>query len=396
MKPTPEDPYVAIACGGTGGHLFPGIAVADAFLRRGIKSELIISAKEIDREATRGVANHQIVSLVSSGWRDGALGFLRGLVADYQRMSARFLERTPVAVLGMGGFSCAAPALAAMRHGVPLFFHESNAVPGRATRWFSRFCLRVFLGFPDAAAHLSSVPVVVTGTPVRNWTQFQPGLDRAGHREQALRRLGITGEVGGPVLLVIGGSQGAAFLNRLVPSACGLIKARWPGARVLHVAGPREVDSVRYAYEQGGVAATVWGFCHEMDALYRASDAAVVRAGASTLAELAAFGLPGVLIPYAAAADQHQFFNAMAYQETGAGRILEESEATPEALVVRLLELLEAGGCSRARAALRAWDSPGSADRVAGQVVSALRDQRVPEGWAQESLVSPRNLEVGA
>jgi len=173
MTPSPQPPVrVAIACGGTGGHLFPGLAVADQLVRRGCQVKLLISPKEVDQQAVQGVSDMEVISLPAVGLqRRSEIAFVRGFIRSYRAAAKLFKPCPPQAVLAMGGFTSAPPVLAAKRRGACTFLHESNTIPGRANRWLARFVQHAFVGFPTAVGRLHNRSVTVTGTPVRSCFQ---------------------------------------------------------------------------------------------------------------------------------------------------------------------------------------------------------------------------------
>src|ERR1039458_4506577 len=201
MTPSTKAAFrVAIACGGTGGHLFPGLAVAEQLVRRGCTATLLISPKEVDQEAVRTISGMEIVTLPAVALkRGGEIAFVRGCIRSYLAAAKLFRSFPPKAVLAMGGFTSAPPILAAKRAGARTFLHESNTIPGRANRWLGRGAHGAFVGFPTAAARLHNQNVTVTGTPVRGRFQGQEaGICRAALGLDPVR----------PVALVMGGSQG--------------------------------------------------------------------------------------------------------------------------------------------------------------------------------------------
>jgi len=352
---------VAIACGGTGGHLFPGLAVADELVRRGCAVMLLVSPKDVDQEAVRGVSGMEVVILPAVGLtRGGEIGFVRGFIQSYRAAAKLFRSSPPKIALAMGGFTSAPPVLAAKRAGARTFLHESNTIPGRANRWLGRVVHRSFVGFPTAAARLHSRNVTVTGTPVR--VRFQG-------REAGSCRAALGLDPAHPVLLVMGGSQGAIGINELVMRSLPLLASRAPDLQWLHLTGARDKEKLKQAYAAFKMKAVVHPFLAEMELALGAATACVCRAGASSLAELAAMRLPAVLIPYPTATDNHQFHNARAFEATGAARLLEQKTATPELLVQLLLDLLEKPAVhEKMQNALTRWHEP----RAAEQIVEAM------------------------
>jgi UDP-N-acetylglucosamine--N-acetylmuramyl-(pentapeptide) pyrophosphoryl-undecaprenol N-acetylglucosamine transferase len=256
----------------------------------------------------------------------------------------------------MGGFTSAPPLLAARRLGARVFLHESNSIPGRANRWLSWLVHGAFIGFPAAGRRLHASKVTVTGTPVRS--EFQP-------REAASSCAALGLDPSRPVVLVMGGSQGASAINSLITGLLPMVAERFAHWQWFHLAGPADAEAVKRAYAAAGLTAQVHAFFGAMDLALNAATAAVSRAGASSLAEVAAMRLPSVLIPYPAATDNHQFHNALAFEETGAARLLEQKSATPGALVGLLTDLVE-NSAARAgmREALSRWDCPRAASEI--------------------------------
>jgi len=358
-------PRVAVACGGTGGHLFPGLAVADQLARRGCPVMLLISPKEVDQQAVKAVSGLEILTLPAVGLtRGGKIAFARGFTQSYRAARRVFQSRPPQAALAMGGFTSAPPVLAARRAGARTFLHESNTIPGRANRWLSWVVHRAFVGFPSAAARLHHRNVTVTGTPVR--PQFQAG-DAAACRSA----LGL--DPTRPVILVMGGSHGASGINELVVQSLPLLAERSPALQWLHLAGPGDAEKVTRAYAALKLKAVVHPFLAPMELALGAATVAVSRSGASSLAELAAMRVPAVLVPYPAATDNHQFHNARAFEASGAARLLEQKSATPETLAQLLCDLLEKPTVrEKVQSALAQWHAPQAAEQIADLMLEAL------------------------
>ncbi len=364
-NPAPPPLRVAIACGGSGGHLFPGLAVAEQLRRSSAAVTLLISPKEVDQQALSSASGLEIVTLPAVGLtRGGEVAFLRGFARSYRAAKAVFGACPPQAALAMGGFTSAPPVLAARRLGARVFLHESNSIPGRANRWLSWFVHRAFIGFPDAGRRLHTPRVTVSGTPVRS--QFQP-------RQAAGCRAALGLDPARPLLLVMGGSQGASAINSLVSNTLPLLAGRFPHWQWFHLAGSADVEAVKRAYATAGLSPQVHAFFSSMELALGAATAAVSRAGGSSLAELAAMRLPSVLIPYPAATDDHQLHNARVLEDTGAARLLEQKAATPESLANLLADLVE-NSAARAtmQEALGRWDRPRAAAQIAQSILETL------------------------
>jgi len=357
----------AIACGGTGGHLFPGLAVAEVLRDRGHEVLLLVSEKEVDAVALREHPGFAAERLPGIGlpplWSPRMLVFARQFLRAVGRCRALFAGWRPSAVLGMGGFTSTAPVWAARRAGVPAFLHESNAIPGRANRINARIAGRVLLGFAECRRHFPRAICEVTGTPVRR------SLGLVLPRDEARKALGLEPE--GRVLLVMGGSQGARGINELMAAAAVPFAAA--GVQVIHLTGSQEERRVGEAYRAAGVRARVLAFHHRMEEAYSAADVVVSRSGASSLAELAAFGLPALLIPFPFAAEDHQTLNAEIFARAGAAEVIRERDASARTAADRVIALLSdaarLGEMSRRSRGLAPGDA---AARVAEQLEKAV------------------------
>jgi UDP-N-acetylglucosamine--N-acetylmuramyl-(pentapeptide) pyrophosphoryl-undecaprenol N-acetylglucosamine transferase len=362
-EPCPASASAVIACGGTGGHLFPGWAVGQELLRRGCRVTLMVSPKDVDQHAVASISGMETVTLPAVGLnRGGQIGFLVGFCKSYRLARRLFARRRPDLVLAMGGFVSAPAVLAGRGAGAKTFVHESNSIPGRANRWLARWVEGAFVYFPTAAQRLRARRVEVTGMPVR--PQFLKPLGAP----EARQALGLTAEA--PLLLIMGGSQGASKINELFLEALPQLRQSAPDLQFMHLTGPRDAESVRAAYQAQKAPALVRAFSSEMPVALAAADVAVSRAGASSLAELAARRLPAVLIPYPSAADNHQYFNARAFAQCGAARMLEQATATPAALAAVILELARnTAERSTMQQALAAWHAPGAAAQIAERIL---------------------------
>ena len=361
----PSAPRIAIACGGTGGHLFPGFAVAGKLLEKGSAVMLLVSPKQVDQQSLDQVTGAEVITLPGVGLvRGQSFAFLRGFYLSFHAAKRSFSERRPGAVLAMGGFTSAPPILAAKRCGAHTFLHESNTIPGRANRWLARIVDLAFVGFPSAAQRLRCRNTVVTGTPVRASIHLrEPAACRAALGLDPLR----------PVVLVMGGSQGARAINELVVQCLPSLAGTNPDWQWLHLSGPSDCDTIKAAYASLHMAASVRPFLSDMDLALGAATAAISRAGASSLAELATMRLPAVLLPYPNATHNHQFFNAQAFEETGAACLLQQQTSTPEQLSGQLRRIMtDASERQKMQQALARWDAPAAADQIATAILEAI------------------------
>ena len=375
MQNMNSTPRVAIACGGTGGHLFPGMAVAGELKQRGCAVTLLISPKDVDQQAVKSAQGMEVATLPAVGLSRGrGLAFVRGFAQSYRAASKLFKTSRPDAVLAMGGFTSAPPVLAGKACGAPAFLHESNTIPGRANRWLSWSVSQAFVGFPEAGKRLHTKVVKLTGTPVR--PQFQPA-------DAAECRIALGLDPNRPVLLVTGGSQGASGLNDLVIQALPMLAMLSPGLQLFHLTGPNDVAKVEQACAAAKVKAIVRPFFAEMHLALGAASAAISRAGASSLAELAAMRVPAVLVPFPAATDNHQYYNALAFEKTGAAALMHQCEARPELLAPKVVELMESDATRwKMLAALSGWHMPRAAENIAENIMQVVTARRRASGGA--------------
>lgn len=320
---------VMIACGGTGGHLFPGLAIAEVLRARRHQVRLLVSEKAIDQTALAALTNSSdpsariAVQAVPAVGYEGSFRlthFCFRLAKATRACAVACDEFKPEVVLGMGGFT-SVPALFAARwfrqRGTATLIHESNAVPGKANRWAGRFADHVAVGLADCARFFGRKPVTITGTPVR-------AALRGGKVADARARLGLNPER--ITVLVAGGSQGAHAVNVAMTNALTWLNGKVENVQFVHLSGLCDERFMREAYERKGFEAKVMSFCDQMEVAYSAADLVVTRSGASTLTELAAFGLPAVLIPYPQAAGNHQWHNARVFERAGAACVIEQSQ----------------------------------------------------------------------
>jgi len=311
--PATQRPVMLLA-GGTGGHIFPALAVAAVLRERGIPVRWMGAQGAME---TRIVPQHgiELDALPISALR--GKGWLTLLAAPFRLIRAvwaasRLLRRhKPRAVVAFGGFASAPGGVAAWLHRLPLLVHEQNRAPGLTNRILAKHAKRVLCGFPDT---FNDGPVIVTGNPVRADIAaiFAPEQRLAGRK--------------GPLrLLIIGGSQGARVLNQSVPRALAVLSSIQI-IDVWHQSGEKLVAATQQAYGEAGVQARIEPFVQDMAKAYQWADIVICRAGASTLAELCAVGIGSVLVPFALAVDDHQTRNAQYLCEHGAAHLLTQNE----------------------------------------------------------------------
>ncbi|MEW6266474.1 MAG: undecaprenyldiphospho-muramoylpentapeptide beta-N-acetylglucosaminyltransferase [Thermodesulfobacteriota bacterium] len=348
-----------IAGGGTGGHLFPGVAVAEEFLSRDPTSEVLFvgSGRPVESEVLqgRGLASRTITSAGLKGrglW--GRLRSLASLPVGLVQSLRLILEFRPDFVIGVGGYVSGPVGVAAWLLRVPLVIQEQNSIPGLTNRWLGRLADMIFIAFEAARKYFPEHKTRLTGNPIRREIAALAG------RNDYPRDRPFT-------LLVAGGSQGSHAINLAAVEAVRLLKTRLSSLEVIHQTGENDFETVKSAYETMGLEAEVRPFFQDMARLYLAAGLVVCRAGALTVAEVAAMGRPAIFIPLPTAADNHQEVNARGLAEAGAAEIILQSELTPERLADLIAGLardeerraamsLAATGAARPRAVQHIYD----------------------------------------
>jgi UDP-N-acetylglucosamine--N-acetylmuramyl-(pentapeptide) pyrophosphoryl-undecaprenol N-acetylglucosamine transferase len=319
---------IVIAGGGTGGHLFPGIAVAREFKNRlGAAVTFLTAPKAVTARILEdyGLAWEAVTSKPLKG--QGLLARVRALMAvpgSIREAKARLRALQPHLVLGMGGYASGPVGVAAWRLGIPLALHEQNAIPGFTNRGLARLASRIFLSFPDEEGFFPKKRTAWVGNPIRE-EFFGPLPPRPDSPF---------------TVLITGGSQGARHLNLETLAALPLLADLKDQLLFLHLTGEMDYETVAPAYREAGFAAEVAAFTPEMPALMGQAHLVLSRAGASTLAELAATGRAAILVPYPFAANNHQEFNARFFAAAGAGELVLNKDFTGEVLADKIREFL--------------------------------------------------------
>ena len=371
MKVTPERPiHLLLTGGGTGGHLFPAIAAAEAFCARCPGTEVLFvgTRRKMDAESlsAHGFNSRSVHCHGLKGKNFGE--FCKALAV----MPLSFLEAVlhirrfaPDVVLGVGGYVTGPVVAAARLLGIPTVIHEQNSVPGLANRKLGRIVQRICLSLPDTGGYFPKEKAILTGNPVR-----QKILAVSGRKQQS--------PDSGCTVLVLGGSQGAHALNMLVVEAfTGAGKEALAGLRVIHQTGEKDEASVRTSYHEAGVHATVAAFFRDMPAVYTQADFLISRAGATTLSELAVLGLPAILVPYPYAADRHQDVNARYYQDGGGAILFQQNQLTVEDIVMSVKKLAEDGlRREKMGQAMRKLACPEAAGAIVDVCLQAISDKK--------------------
>jgi len=320
---------VIIAGGGTGGHLFPGIAVAEELVARGHTVRFVGTARGIEAKVCPRDGWPLDLIDVAGLKGGGVMGLVKGLLRVPRALfrSRKILRREkPDLVIGVGGYASGPMVLAAALSGIPTAILEQNSVPGITNRMLGRVVRRVFGSFSAAQRFFPPKKYVLVGNPVRKRV-------RAG-----LSSVGTTPTERG--LLIVGGSQGARKVNELVAGAMERLQSQGNAPRILHQTGEADLAAITKRYADAHIPGQARAFIDDMASAYRGARLAVTRAGASTLAELTALGVPAILIPLPSAADDHQTVNARELAEAGAAVLAAQADTTPESLAALIAGLL--------------------------------------------------------
>lgn len=349
-----EPKRLLIAASGTGGHLFPAIALAEKLPDYEIEWLGVPNRLETQLVPAQYPLNTIEVEGFQQGFGLGTLGILLRLTGSIRQVRQLLKDKNFQGVFSTGGYIAAPAIIAARSIGVAVILHESNALPGKVTRWLSPWCSSVALGFEYGAHYLPRAGTAYTGTPVR--AQF---------RAPQKLELPIPEDV--PLIAVVGGSQGAVAVNQIVRECA----PAWlnAGAWIVHLTGDNDPDAQSFQHPQY----FSMPFYDNMAALLQRTNLAISRAGAGTLTELAVTQTPAILIPYPFAAEDHQVYNAAIFNSAGAGLVFRQSELTPQLLESKVLNLLQSPEQLQQMAQKAATLAvPDSAERLADLVRRTL------------------------
>ena len=353
-----------VAGGGTGGHLFPGVAVAKEIRRRFKKAEVLFvtGRRKMESEVLRNEGFRQ-VSIAVEGMK--GRGLLRGVLVAFKLPWSLFQSLwiirgfSPHVVLGVGGYSAGPVCLAARLMGVPSAVHEQNSFPGLTNRLLCRVVNRVFISFEESRKHFSGGSIRLTGNPIRpDFAAQEVPSDKRGRPF---------------TVLVVGGSQGARAINGAFLEAMTLLKKKNRSCRVLHQTGELDYPNTEALYRERGLEGEVTPFIQDMAGAYREADLVVSRAGAGAIFEIAAMGKPSLLIPYPFAANRHQETNAQVLVEAGAAEMILQENLTGELLADRITAYMEdRAALERMAEAARRVSKPDAAKRIADGLLELM------------------------
>lgn len=319
-----------IAAGGTGGHVFPGLSVADRFTAMSDNNEVIfIGTKTGIENRVVPASGYRLIHVEAKQFSGRNLLYkiatITGLIKGIHDCLSILKKENPHVILGMGGFASVPMVIAGFLHKIPIFLHEQNVQPGLANRILAKYAKTIFISFEETRHHLGRAKTVLTGNPIRK------SLKEASVPEKG-NYFGI---------FVFGGSRGARSINQAVVDLLNYLGDYRDKLFIYHQTGTDDYEGVSDIYKNSGIAHEVFPFTDNMAYYYRKADLIISRSGASTIFELAYFKKPAVLIPYPYSAGQHQWKNALHVERLGGGHIIENQEASGERLFYVIKRLME-------------------------------------------------------
>ena len=370
---------IVIAGGGTGGHLFPGIAIAEAFKRRASENQVlfITTGRPIETRVLSRT-EYKTARIPAAGIKGKGifekLKALAKLPAGILASVAILIRFRPDVVIGMGAYSAAPVLIAAWLMGIFRVIHEQNRIPGMTNRFLARYAHRIYVSFPDTEVGGYPDKIRFTGNPIR---------------------LEIAGQAGGSApeattgvftILILGGSQGAHAINSAVINALEYLDES-SKYRFIHQTGTADVETVSYGYEKAGIEARVESFFDDMAACYKSADLTICRAGATSVAEVATAGLAAIFIPYPYAADNHQYFNAKSLVDAGAAEMMDQAALDGPTLAERINYYATNTSARRhLQSKILAFARPGAADEVAEDICRARGARKLKKGSHGKAL----------
>jgi UDP-N-acetylglucosamine--N-acetylmuramyl-(pentapeptide) pyrophosphoryl-undecaprenol N-acetylglucosamine transferase len=371
---------VVIAGGGTGGHLFPGLAMAEEFRKRDNNTEVVfvgtehgIEARVLPREGyplrfvrAEGFAGKSLFRKMRSA---GKAFF--SVLDSYRILNAVL----PDLVIGVGGYASGAVVMMAHMKSIPTMIHEQNTVPGMANRILGRFVDQICVTYQESLSVFPLGKTFLTGNPIR------PKILR-GDREAAERLFSLEKEMF--TVFVFGGSSGAVSINRSVVDALNYLGDYRGKIQFLHQTGERDYESVREAYRKSGFKGTVAPFIYQMAEAYAAADMVISRAGATTLAEITALGKPALLVPYPHSAGRHQEFNAIKLREMGAALMVFDHEMSGVVVAGHIREMFESASARQdMQRASRGLGRPDACVRIVDIALSMVKNHVGRRKWTK-------------
>jgi UDP-N-acetylglucosamine--N-acetylmuramyl-(pentapeptide) pyrophosphoryl-undecaprenol N-acetylglucosamine transferase len=353
-----------IAGGGTGGHLFPAVAIAREVSAGGKEVEILFvtGRRKMEAEVLARYGFRQVSigveGLKGRGWKRGALTLLKLPWGLFQALSV-LRGFSPHLVLGVGGYSAGPVCVGAKLMGIPCAIQEQNSFPGLTNRLLGRVVDRVFISFEESRRHFRCASVLLTGNPVR---------------KELLQEATVERTPGGFTVLVVGGSQGARAVNDAFLSALEHLAGRGKDLRAVHQTGEVDFERISRAYREKGLPGEVFPFIQGMAGAYARADIVVSRAGATTLSELAVLGKPSILIPYPHAANRHQELNARTLVEAGGAEMILQENLGGEVLADLLAKYMDdRPALARMAERVKAVGRPDAVEIIAGSLLEMMQ-----------------------
>lgn len=353
---------ILIVAGGTGGHLYPGISVANKLKEQNHQVLMIIRDKDMEKEVvSKYHLEFDTISGVGlkksiSGLLKFCIHFIRGL-GQAKNILAKF---KPDVILAMGNYLSLPVALAGQRYNIPVVLHEQNCLPGKATMFLAKKAAKICISFIESTGYLEKYQskIVFTGNPLRP--------------EMAARQ-GNTSVKPGKNILVFGGSQGAHSINMAMIAALDNMEKVRTEATITHLTGTKDLSLAEDGYRERNFDVTLVSYLHDMQEVYTKATLVVSRAGAATIAELAFYGLPSILVPYPFAAEDHQRINADVLVKSGAARMILDRDLTGEILAKNIMEIIQNDTTlQQMSAAARKLAQPQAAEHIAKVLAEIL------------------------
>ena len=320
-----------IAAGGTGGHITPGIAIATMLKNEGHKVIFVGTENGLETDLIPK-AGFEIKYIHAKGLKGGIINNVKALIELKKGVSdckELIKEENPDMVIGTGGYVTAPLMIAGINKKIPTMIHESNALPGKTTKWLSKQVDCVAVGFEDAKKKLDNLNnIIVTGNPNKM------GLSNL-TKEEAKVKLGINGKI----VLIFGGSQGAKKINETMIEFIN--SKSFVGYNIIYATGPKHYDNIMNELKEIPENVKVEKYIYNMEEVMKASDIVVCRSGALTVSEISTVGVASILIPFPYAAENHQYYNAKTLEDVNAGIIIEEKDLNKQNLLEKLEELIK-------------------------------------------------------
>lgn len=365
---------VVIAGGGTGGHLYPGIAIAEEIKKQLKDVEILFMGAERGIEARILPSENYYVKLLKT---EGFVGvsFWKKITALYRFMIAFFKayaflrgQRADI-VIGTGGYASFIPVIAAILLGIPTVIAEQNSVPGQANRILAKFAKKVCITYENSLSYFPKNKTILTGNPVREKILK---ADKA----QGMKMFSL--KEGRFTVFIFGGSMGASSLNKIVVDALEYLMQLKDKIQFLHQTGEKDFEFVKAAYLKHGMSGTVAPFIYKMPEAYASCDMIISRAGATTLAEITAIGIPSVLVPYPYAASAHQEINASRLAVSGAAMMIKEEDLTGKSLA-DYIQTLYNDDSLRAKLSrdCMTFGKPDAARKVANISIMLIKEKKI-------------------